>query len=71
MSDLVVVIEQETHPDRMIEEVYGPFESYQVASDWATARGASRANRTPGGNRMWNFIVREVSAPESTTLVSI
>ena len=62
---MFIVIAQENHPDRLIEKIYGPFDSYDEAQDWATGKEDSADNIIEGYNihKFW-YYVRELEVPK-------
>lgn len=57
---MYVVIEQENHPDRLIENIYGPFDRDGDAAYFAEGKYQSKAN-WHNGHRMYDYIVKSLT----------
>lgn len=69
-----IVIEVEKHPDRIIENTYGPFNTYEEADMFAKAMHDHDDNRIIGhsgctqgyqGYRRFNYNVYDLTAPQN------
>lgn len=57
------IIQTETHPDKCIEEVFGPYDSWKDADDAAVKMEADPSNFR-GHNKMFYFAPHYMTKPE-------
>lgn len=57
------IVEIENHPDRGVQAVHGPYDSYELADEARKVKEKSPSNFTPSGTRWSDFYVHEMEAP--------
>lgn len=62
--DKYMVIKEETHPDRCIDETYGPFDSYSEADTFAEMM-EKRPENYNHGHRLYSFRPYTLTRPEN------
>lgn len=64
MTEKYCIIKVETHPDRIVEDIYGPYDDYSSARNAADTLEKASQNYN-GIHRLYDFNIREMITLDS------